>query len=301
MTTPQTILITGATSGIGKHAAIHLAKRGHRVIGTGRRPEALERLTADARAEGASLETLSLDVTDERSIAAAAAEVDRLTDGRGLDVLINNAGFGQFGPIETLSQADLKDQFETNLFGLVATTQAFLPAMRERGAGRVINVSSVAGRVTFPFSGAYHASKYALEAVSDALRRELLLFGVDVVVIEPGVIATAFGDRALKEASPYRDPSSPYASLLERADSIKERSDRMAVGPLVISRAITRAVESRRPRARYIAPRSARWALRLAQMLPARLVDRLLLRAYGLRKDLMSRPASRPSPAAKAA
>src|ERR1700733_9145953 len=168
------ILITGATAGIGRHAALHLAHAGHRVIATGRRKDALAALAKEAK--GTKLETMELDVTVASSIEAAKAEVDKRTDGYGLDVLVNNAGYGLMGPLEEISDADLRAQYDTNVFGLVAMTRAFLPQMRLRGSGRIVNVSSMGGRMTFPFMGAYNSTKYAIESMSDALRMELAPF-----------------------------------------------------------------------------------------------------------------------------
>ena len=167
MKTPQTILITGSTAGIGRYAAVQLAQAGHRVIATGRNEKALTSLVEQG---GGRIEAVKLDVTDASSIAEAAAAVDRLTAERGLDVLINNAGYGQPGALIDLTESDLRRQFETNVFGLMAVTKALLPALRRRGVAKILNISSVGGRITFPFAGAYHASKYAVEALSNALR-----------------------------------------------------------------------------------------------------------------------------------
>lgn len=284
MTQSQNVLITGATTGIGRHAALHLARRGHRVFASGRKADALASLRAEAEREGLKLETLTLDVTQPASILAAVATIDERTAGGGIDVLVNNAGYGQFGPLEVISEADLRKQFETNVFGLLATTRAFLPGMRERGHGKVLNISSVGGRVTFPMGGAYHATKYAVEAMSDALRRELAPFNVDVVVIEPGAIATEFSDRAMDTVNPYLDERSPYAKFFERAQAFKARADKMSKGPEVISKAIAKAIEARRPRARYVAPFSAKLMLVLLTRLPTRLVDWLMLRVFGMRR-----------------
>ena len=290
-TDSQTVLITGATAGLGRHAALHLAERGHRVIASGRRAEALEKLAAEATERGARIDTLRLDVTDPGSIAEAVAEVDRLTGGDGLDVLVNNAGYGQMGPLELVGDEELRRQFDTNVFGLMAVTRAFVPAMRERGRGKILNISSMGGRITFPFGGAYHATKYAVEALSDALRKELRLFGVDVVLIEPGAIHTEFADRAMGSLSGMAPPDSPYAPILERADEIKAQTDRISAKPIVVSRAIQRAIESRRPRARYIVPFSARLLVAFfARWVPARWADALMLRAMGVRREQLARP-----------
>jgi len=283
MTDTQIVLITGATSGLGRHAAQHLAGLGHRVIATGRRPDALEQLEADAA--GTGLETLRLDVTDPESIREAVLEVDGRTDGHGVEVLVNNAGYGQMGPLELVGDDELRRQFETNVFGLMSVTRAFVPAMRERGRGRVLNVSSMGGRITFPFGGAYHATKYAVEALSDALRKELSLFGIDVVLIEPGAIKTEFAGRAMGSLHGLGSPGSPYAPVLERADEIREQADGISAGPEVVSRAIEKAIRARRPRARYMVPFSARLAVAFfARMIPTRWADALMLRMLGVRR-----------------
>jgi len=283
----STILITGATSGIGRHAALHLARRGHRVFATGRNQSALAALEAEAG--DASLETLRLDVTDAASIAAVKTAVDALTGGRGVDVLINNAGYGTLGPTELITDQDLRAQYEVNVFGLMAMTRAFVPQMRARRAGRVINVSSLGGRFTFPFMGAYNSTKYAVESLSDALRIELRPFGVHVSMIEPGVIDTGFTDRSISEAEKYRRADSPYAPVLERIDEMRKMSDRTAVGPACISRAIERAVTSWRPRARYVAPLRSQLAIGFLRSLPTRWTDALLRLAFGFTRARFAR------------
>jgi short-subunit dehydrogenase len=272
-----TILITGATAGIGRATALHLAGRQHRVIATGRKSDQLASLREEARQAGVAIDTVLLDVTRADSIAAAVAEVDRVTGGRGVDVLVNNAGFGLVGPLSEISDADLRAQFETNVFGLMAVTRAFLPPMQARRAGRVINVSSMAGRMTFPFMGAYNATKYAVESLSDALRAELAPFAIDVVLIEPGVIRTNFADTSMSFVDRYQ--GSAYRGALAKAQQIRDRMEKMAVGPAVIARAITRAVERRRPAARYVAPFSTWFALLVKVLLPTRAWDWAMRRA----------------------
>jgi NAD(P)-dependent dehydrogenase (short-subunit alcohol dehydrogenase family) len=199
----QSILITGATSGIGRDAALRLARAGHLVLAGGRRADALATL---AREGGGRLEPVVLDVTDPASVAAARELVDRRTGGRGLDVLVNNAGFALPGPLEALAEEDLRMLFDTNVFGLLAMTRAFLPGMRERGQGRVVNVGSIMGRVAMPLLGAYNASKHAVAALTDALRMELAPFGISVVLVEPGAIRTGFAARALAGLAPTATP-----------------------------------------------------------------------------------------------
>jgi short-subunit dehydrogenase len=280
MSKPHTILITGATAGIGRHAALYLAGKGHRVIATGRSEDALARL----RTENGHLhlEAVRLDVTDAASIEAAVREVARLTDGRGIDALVNNAGYGQAGPLAELDEATLRAQFETNVFGLMNVTRAFLPQLIARGGGRVVNVSSIGGRVTFPMFGAYHASKYAVEAISDALRNELRPFGVHVVLIEPGPIRSEFGDRAFATAQRAIGAESRYAPLAAKADELKTLSDRQAVGPEATSRALERAVTAHRPRARYVVPFSSWLMLAALRLLPTRASDAIMRRMMGL-------------------
>jgi NAD(P)-dependent dehydrogenase (short-subunit alcohol dehydrogenase family) len=199
------VLITGSTAGIGRTTALFLASAGHHVIATGRKPAELAKVKQEAGAgtNAGKIDTLVLDVTSQASIAAAVLEVDRLTGGRGLDVLVNNAGFGVLGPTSEIDDTEMRRQYETNVFGLMNVTRAFLPKMRERRAGRIINVSSVGGRVTLPFFGVYNSTKYAVESLSDALRYELRPFGIDVVLIEPGVIRTNFEATAVSNMEAF--------------------------------------------------------------------------------------------------
>jgi short-subunit dehydrogenase len=275
----KTILITGATAGIGRHAALHLVDRGYDVIATGRNREALDKLRAESRGR---LHVVRLDVTDAKSIAQAVVEVDGITGGRGVDVLVNNAGYGLAAPLEEVTDEDLRAQFETNVFGLMAVTRAFLPRMRARGSGRIINVGSVGGRITFPLFGAYHATKYAVEAISDALRRELSAWNIQVALIEPGPIKTEFANRTMQTVEKYRSATSPFAPVYARADELRAMTDRQSVGPESVVRAIEHAARARRPRARYVMPFSARLMLGFLNRLPTRLVDWIMTRLIGL-------------------
>jgi len=263
-TTSRTVLITGATAGIGRVTALHLAREGHHVIATGRKVVELSKLASEA--EGLRLDTLRLDVTSPSSIAEAVAAVDRLTGGKGLDVLVNNAGFGVLGPSSEISDAETRRQYETNVFGLLNVTRAFLPRMRERRAGRIVNVSSVGGRLVLPYFGVYNSTKYAVEALSDALRYELRPFGIDVALIEPGVIRTNFEATSVQNLEAYR--KSPYKGALDKYEQMSKLADRFASDPIVIAKAIARAVRARRPAARYVAPRSTNVAIWLRALLP---------------------------------
>jgi short-subunit dehydrogenase len=249
------ILVTGCSSGIGAATADLLVKAGHTVYATARRPETLEQLaTAGAR-------TLSLDVTSEESMAAAVKEVEA-EHGR-VGTLVNNAGYGEYGTIEETDLDRVRAMFETNVFGLARLTQLVLPAMREAGRGRVVNIGSMGGRITFPVGGYYHATKYAVEAISDALRNEVRRFGLDVVLIEPGLIRTGFEDGVHSSVAEGAggQPDSPYAALLAQNATSTEASyanSLLAVGPEAVAKVVLKAVESARPRSRYVVTPAAR-------------------------------------------
>lgn len=294
----KTILITGATAGIGRHAALELVRRGHHVIASGRREAALKLLEKEAGSltkNGGRLDILTLDVTDNASVAAAAAEVDALTDSRGVDVLVNNAGYGQMGPVEEVSDAELRRQYDTNVFGLMAVTRAFLPRMRARGDGRIVNVGSIGGRYTFPLMGAYNSTKYAVESLSDALRNELAPFGIDVSIIEPGPIATEFNDRAMDTIDASAYVGSAYAPIVAKAERFRKQFEASAAGPEVTTRAIVHASLSRRPRVRYVVPRMAAFMLAVLSFLPTRLIDLVMQRAAGLTRKNLASAATEPA------
>ena len=290
----QIILVTGATAGIGRHAALTLAKQGPRVFATGRRANALASLEREA--EGLALETLTLDVTSPESIEAARRAIDERTNGYGVDVLVNNAGYGAMGPVEEVSLEGMRAQYDTNVFGLIEVTKAFLPAMRARRAGKIINVSSMGGRITFPMMGVYNSTKYAVESLSDALRVELRPFGVSVVLIEPGAIKTEFADVAF--ATIPDSSGSPYAAAMQNADELRKKFESTYVGPEYVSRAISKAVSAARPSARYVTPISAMFAIALLKWLPTSWSDAILGMAAGLtKKKLMLLPTPQPGAA----
>lgn len=286
----QTVLITGATSGIGRHLALHLAGRGFHVIASGRRQGALDTLVSEA--DDLHLDTLQLDVTNADSIARAVDEVDRLTDGHGVDALVNNAGYGMVAPALETTDADLRRQFDTNVFGLMSVTRAFVPKMLERRRGRIVNVSSIGGRITLPFFGAYNASKYAVESLSDALRRELRAFGIQVALIEPGAIHSEFSSTSMAYVDRYRSDSSPFASVYERAGQLAQAFERTAVGPGCVAEAVEHAIRARRARPRCVVPLSSRLMMWVAGWLPTRWMDALMARAVGLTPRALPAPGS---------
>jgi NAD(P)-dependent dehydrogenase (short-subunit alcohol dehydrogenase family) len=281
-------LITGATAGIGRHAALYLAARGFRVIATGRNQDALAELAVEAEGD---LTPLRLDVTDQASIDSAVEVVDRITGGHGLDVLVNNAGYGDIAPMEMTTDKDLRAVFDTNVFGLMAVTRAFLPRMRERGKGRIVNVSSLGGLFTLPLFGAYNATKHAVESISDALRIELRPFGIEVSLIEPGPIKTKFSTHSLQSVERYQD-GSPYAPVLARFADLTRRTDKMAPGPKATSRAIHHAASSRWPRSRYKLTLSSRLTVAFLRAIPTRWSDGLLRRILRLTPKHLSPAAS---------
>jgi short-subunit dehydrogenase len=193
----QTILITGATAGIGRHAALTFASRGHRVIASGRNKAAL----ATLHAQSPQIDVVQLDVADAQSVAEAVVEVDRLTDGRGVDVLVNNAGYGLLGAIEEVDDTEARAQMETNFFGALAVTRAVLPHLRRQRAGHILQVSSIAGFSATPGLGIYNASKFALEGFSEALARETAPLGIRVTLIEPGPFRTKWAGDSIRRAA----------------------------------------------------------------------------------------------------
>ncbi len=271
MSKTKIVLVTGATAGIGRMTSLHLARLGHHVIATGRKPAELAKLAAEAKAENLKVDTLELDVTSGESIRAAVDGVDALTGGHGLDVLVNNAGFGILGPTSEMADSEMRRQYDTNVFGLMNVTKAFLPRMRERRAGRIINVSSIGGRMTLPWFGPYNSTKYAVEALSDALRYELKAFGIDVALIEPGVIRTNFESTAVSQLDAFA--GTPYAPALANYETMSKQADRFASNPIVIAKAIARAVKARRAAARYVAPRSNAFIFVMKAITPTRVWD----------------------------
>jgi NAD(P)-dependent dehydrogenase (short-subunit alcohol dehydrogenase family) len=277
---PAVVLVTGATSGIGRALALALARDGYRVLATGRRLDLLRALKAEAGP--APLETLRLDVTSPASVAEARDDVLRLTGGHGVDVLVNNAGYGQFGPIELATEEALALQYQTNVLGLVRVTAAFLPQMRERGAGRIVNVSSIAGRVAMPFMGLYHGTKYAVEGISDALRREVAGFGVQVVLIEPGAIKTGFKERSDSTLADSGVAGTPYFKAAARFQAVAGAYQDRAPNADRVVRLIRRVLRARSPRARYMVPAIERLSVLAAKLFPTWLVDAVSRWALGL-------------------
>ena len=263
------ILITGASSGIGFDAARSLARQGHRVYAAARRVERMEPLKEDG------IVPIRLDVTDEASMEACVQFVLE-KEGR-IDALVNNAGYGYFGAIENVPLEDARRQVEVNVFGLARLCQLVLPSMRQQGSGRIVNISSIAGKSVLYFGGWYHVSKYAVEAFSDALRMEVKPFGIDVSIIEPGGIKTDWGLIAADHLA-ETSKGTPYESegLREAATLRKAYSIRLLSKPSVVTKAISKAVNKRRPRARYRVGFGARTLVFFHALLPARWWDAMM-------------------------
>ena len=267
----RAVLITGCSSGIGHATAERLAGAGWPVYATARRPESI----ADLAERGCH--TLPLDVSDEGAMRDAVSAIEK--DEGAIGVLVNNAGYSQSGAIEGVPMERVRAQFETNVFGLLRMCQLALPGMRRQGWGRIVNVSSMGGRLTFPGGGAYHATKHAVEALSDAMRYEVRGFGVDVVVIEPGLIKTQFGETAagsIGDAGEQADD--PYAPFNAAVGAATEGAyegplSRLGGGPETVARAIERAISARRPRTRYKVTPSARLILAQRRLLSDRAWD----------------------------
>jgi len=275
----QIAAVTGASRGIGRATALELARRGYRVFALARAQADLESLAVEAAGHGWTVIPVEMDLTDDEARTVAAQRIMAETGDYGLDVLVNNAGYGQMGPVEEVTPERLRRQLEVNVVSLIAFTQPYLPGMRSRGRGCVVNVSSAAGRVATPFMGAYNTSKFALEGMSDALRLELAPFGVHVVLIEPGPIPTNFGRVAQDEA--VVQPDSPYERYYRRHRMAHGAAGWFARSPETVARVIARAVEAKHPRARYTITLPAKLAT-VGRVVPDRLVDWAYRLAMGL-------------------
>jgi short-subunit dehydrogenase len=267
----KVILVTGASAGIGKETARLLAQKGHIVYGAARRIEKMEDL------KEAGVKLLAMDVTDEAAMVKGIDEI--LQNEKRIDVLVNNAGYGSYGALEDVPLSEARYQFEVNIFGLARLTQLVLPSMRLQRSGKIINVSSIGGKLGEPHGSWYHATKFAVEGLSDSLRMELKQFGIDVVVIEPGAIITEWGSIArehlLKTSgnTAYKDLAQKHAALLANADSVGSK-------PVVVAKTIVKAIESHHPKTRYATGGGAKPILFMAKILPDKTFDKLMLSIY---------------------
>ncbi len=266
----KVILITGASSGMGREAALKLLREGHTVYGAARRIEKMQNLV---QAGGSAIE---LDVTDEAEVVACVKQL--IAEQGKIDVLVNNAGYAVYGAVEDVTLADAKRQFDVNLFGLARLTQVVLPHMRQQKSGRIINISSVGGKVYTPLGAWYHATKHALEGWSDCLRLELKPFHIDVVIVEPGAIATEFGD-VMCNPMLKRSAGGPYDEMAQQiADSTRRTYEKGDSSPAsVIADFIAKIVKTRRPKTRYAKGEYAKPLLFMRKWLSDRSFDKVIM------------------------
>jgi len=267
-----TVLITGASSGIGARAAAQLAASGATVFGAARRLEPIAALDG--------VTPVALDLTDDDTVRTAVDTVTRVAGG--IDVLINCAGYGEFGTIEETSLDDARRQLEVNVLGSAALIRAVLPGMRAAGRGRIVNVSSLAGEFAAPLGGWYHASKFALEALSDSLRGEVAQFGIDVTVVQPSYVATDWHEQAMERLA-HASGSGPYAAMAEamRRHFANPGLARQFTSPDAVATLIVKAATVRRPRPRYRIGAGANLAVAMATLLPTRAFDALTRAQFG--------------------
>ena len=274
MSDPGAVLITGCSSGIGEETARRLVGKGWTVYATARKPEQLSEL-ADA-----GCRTLALDVTDEESMRAAVASVE--AEHGEVGALVNNAGYSQSGAVESVEMDEMRRQFETNVFGLVRMCQLVLPAMRAQRSGRIVNISSIGGTLVFPGGGFYHATKYAVEALSDALRFEVKGFGIQVVIVEPGIIRSRFAE-AVSSALPHTASGGPYTSFNAAVEESTRNTyeegsfvGRLGGPPEAVAKVIERAITVKSPKTRYRVTPSARLLIPSRGLMTDKTWDRLM-------------------------
>ena len=286
-TTQQVAVVTGASSGIGEAASRSLARRGFRLVLAGRRIDLLSRLAAEIESQGGEALAVRTDLVDSAQ-TQGLVEQAMARFGR-IDVLVNNAGYGEGGPIELLGRDSMRRQFEVNLYAALELCGLVAPIMRRQGCGRIINVSSLSARLSGPLGGLYCATKGAMDRATDALRLELLPWNIRVVLVAPGLIDTEIFATAIEAARPLAEqPNNPYQAMMERTGALIEVRMKRAVRPDVIGKVIAKAATARRPRVRYVAPFSA-WLLWTASpLIPQRVIDFVLRRAVGIEVKRLS-------------
>ncbi len=270
--TPKVALVTGASSGIGKAIALQLIEDGLTVYVAARRMEKMQ----DLEQRGAI--ALKMDITREEDIKKVVEQID--TDRNGVDILVNNAGYAIYGAMEDTTIEDARRQFEVNLFGLASLTKSVLPSMRAKQAGKIINISSMGGKIYTPLGSWYHATKHALEGWSDCLRLELAPFNIDVVIIEPGAIKTEFGDVMLAPMM-ERSGNSAYSAMAKKMEQMTKSSYEKgnASEPAVIAKVVSQAVKAKKPKTRYAAGKFAKPMMFMRKWLGDRLFDKIIMNA----------------------
>ncbi|WP_421828452.1 oxidoreductase [Larkinella sp.] len=264
----KTVVVTGASSGIGKATAIYLAQNGYKVYGAARRVDKMQEL----RAFG--IKPMVLDVAKDESIVACVEQI--LKEAGSIDVLINNAGSGYYGALEDMPMSDAKYQLEVNVFGVARLIQLVLPAMRKNNYGKIVNISSVGGKVTLPMGAWYHASKFAIEGLSDALRKEVKSFGIDVIVIEPGGTKSdmiGLGAEYMTRVS----GNTTYSTLAKGVSNMYAAVEKDAADPIVIAKLIKKGIEATNPKTRYVGASGAKLMLFFRKILSDKLFDRMIM------------------------
>jgi NAD(P)-dependent dehydrogenase (short-subunit alcohol dehydrogenase family) len=276
------VLVTGTSSGIGEACARHLAGLGYNVFAGVRKQEDAE------RAAGPRIEPLIIDVTDAASVLAAAEQIGAAVGSRGLAGLVNNAGVAVAGPLEFIALEDFQRQLDVNVTGVLRTTQALLPDVRH-ARGRIVNISSIGGRVALPMVGPYNASKFALEGMSDTLRRELRPWGIHVALIEPGAVATPIWDKGVDQAESLERDAPPevrerYGAVIDRIRKESEKNRTEGVAPQEVADAVAHALTADKPKTRYLVGRDAKVRGPVAKLIPDRVMDAAIARVLGQRK-----------------
>ena len=277
------VVITGASTGIGEACAHHLATLGFNVFAGVRKREDAERVG------GPRIEPVMLDVAEDASVSAAADQIGATVGTSGVAGLVNNAGIAVAGPLEFIDLGDFQRQLEVNVTGVLRTTQAMLPLIRAGVHGRIVNISSIGGRVALPLVGPYNASKFAVEALSDALRRELRPWRIHVAVIEPGTVATPIWDKGVAQAQQLDRDAPPevrerYGDVIDRIRAEAEKNRTAGVPPQEVAEAVAHALTAARPRTRYLIGRDAKVRASFAKVMPDRMMDAAIARALGQRK-----------------
>jgi len=264
----KVVLITGGSAGIGKATAKLFAQSGYKVYAAARRVDKMSEL------KSLGIQVIEMDVTKDESIVSCIMQI---TDAEGkIDILVNNAGYGQYGAVEDVSLSDARYQLEVNLFGLARLTQLVLPKMREQHYGKIVNISSTGGKVAAPLGGWYHASKFALEGLSDSLRNEVKQFGIDVIVIEPGGVKTEWGEIAIGNAIKTVEGSA-YKKLVESAQKINVAAGAKGADPIEIAKVIKDAVEAAKPKTRYSKGYLAKPLLLMRKLLSDSALDKIIM------------------------
>lgn len=264
----KTVLVTGASAGIGKATAIYLAQNGYNVYGAARRAEKMQ----DLKIHG--IKPITLDVTKEESITACLEQIFQETGS--IDILVNNAGFGSYGAIEDVPMEKARYQLEVNVFGAMRLAQLVLPKMRENKFGKIVNISSVGGKISMAFGGWYHASKFAIEALSDAMRNEVKPFGIDVIVIEPGGIKSEWGGIAMDSAK-HVSGKTAYKDFIAKSEKAFRGMEDKIPEPIVIAKLIKTSVEAKKPKTRYIGGYLAKPMLFMRKMVSDKVMDKIIM------------------------